>query len=405
MSGKTPVLTYIIGTYPGLTTTFIDREITALRKMGVTLRILSIRKPWTQLSAQQEILREGVTYLLPVKWLALFRSHLYFALRRSGRYFATLGYLLSRPHPSLKARAMTLLHFGEGVYAAYLLRQQGGEHLHAHFIDRAATVALVIGRLLGIPYSVTAHASDIYVSPLLLREKLAGAKFVATCTGYNRNYLAQFGRDLFNHKLMCIYHGLETGIYQRSQPAKGGRPVILSVGQLKERKGFRYLVEACRALRDRGMDFECRIIGEGPLRQALEVQIQQLGLVEQVKLYGPLPHEAVIEQYEQATVFALPAILSADGDRDGIPNVILEALAMELPVVSTCHSGVPEVVEDGRNGLLVPPEDVGALAGALEHLIRNSEIRRRLGKEGRQIVAERFDPERNIRRLLEAFMS
>jgi len=259
---------------------------------------------------------------------------------------------------------------------------------------------------------------------VLLKEKLAGAKFVSTCTAYNRSYLSQFGRDLFNHKLLCIYHGLEIERYVKEQrtnpviPVTGSSmrsgsdprtgldcPVILSVGQLKERKGLNYLVEACRILRDRGIQFECRIIGEGPLRPALETQIQQSGLDKQVKLHGALPHEAVIEQYEQATVFALPAIQGADGDRDGIPNVILEALAMELPVVSTQHSGVPEVVEDGVNGLLVPPEDARALANAMEQLIHSPETRRQFGRVGRQVVAERFDPETNTRRLLEAFAS
>ena len=427
MNRKPPALTYIIGAYPNLTMTFIDREITTLRRMGVQLRILSLRQPWTKLSTQQEALREGITYLMPIKWLALLGSQLYFPLRKPRRFFGTLRYLLTRPHPSLKARGMTLLHFGQGVYAAYLLREDPGEHLHAHFIDRAATVALVASRLLDIPYSVTAHASDIYVNPVLLKEKLAGAKFVSTCTAYNRSYLSQFGQNLFNHKLLCIYHGLEIKHYvkeQRARPVTSVIPVtgssirsaselsvgpdlsvILSVGQLKERKGLNFLVEACRILKDRGIQFECRIVGEGPLRPALEAQIQQLGLNDQVKLYGALPHEAVIEQYEQATVFTLPAIQGADGDRDGIPNVILEALAMELPVVSTQHSGVPEVVEDGVNGLLVPPEDAQALADALEQLIHSPETRQQFGKVGRQVVAERFDPEKNTRRLLEAFAS
>jgi glycosyltransferase involved in cell wall biosynthesis len=298
---------------------------------------------------------------------------------------------------------MTLLHFIEGVYAAWHLRSDPGQHLHAHFIDRAATVALVAGRLLGIPYSVTSHASDIYVGPVLLREKLAGAKFVATCTGYNRSYLAQYGSQLFDHKLLCIYHGLETDRYTRAQRPIGDQAVILTVGQLKERKGFAYLVEACQALKARGLDFECRIVGEGPLRPELEEQIRRLGLEGRVHLLGALPHEEVIEQYQQATVFALPAVLGSDGDRDGIPNVILEALSMELPVVSTRHSGVPEVVEDGIDGLLVEPADSQALAVALERLICDGEMRSALGSAGRKIVAERFDPETNTRRLLEAF--
>jgi glycosyltransferase involved in cell wall biosynthesis len=400
---KPPALTYIIGTYPGLTTTFIDREVTLLRKMGVQLRIVSIRKPWTQLSPQQEALRTGVRYLLPVDRQGLLNSQIHFLFRRPGRYFGTLIYLLTRPHPSLKARGKTFLHFVEGVYAAYLLRREPGEHLHAHFIDRAATVALVASRLLNVPYSVTAHASDIYVSPVLLPEKLAGAKFVATCTGYNRDYLAKRGQNLFDHKLLCIYHGLETDRYQRTQFSNPARPIILSVGQLMERKGFPYLIEACKILRDRGVDFECRIIGDGPIRAALQAQIHQLGLEDRVTLCGSVSHQQVITEYEQATLFTLPAILGSDGDRDGIPNVILEALAMELPVVSTDHSGIPEVVEDGVNGLLVPQANAQALAAAVERLLSDPQMRQTFGRAGRQIVSERFDPQKNIHRLLEAF--
>ncbi len=405
MNGKTPSIIYIIGTYPGLTTTFIDREVMALRSMGVRLQILSIRQPWTKLSAEQEALRKDVTYLLPVKWLPLIISHLSYALTKPKHFFSTLVYLLTRPHPSLRARLMTLIHFVEGVYAAYMLRHTPGQHLHAHFIDRAATVALVASRLLGIPYSVTAHASDIYVNPVLLKEKLANAKFASTCTAYNRSYLSQFGKDLFNHKLLCIYHGLELERYVNEQHTRTGRPIILSVGQLQERKGLSYLVEACGILRDRGVQFECRIIGEGPLRPTLQEQIHQLELEDYVRLVGALPHEEVIAQYQEATVFALPAILGKDGDRDGIPNVILEALSMGLPVVSTAHSGIPEVIEEGVNGLLVPPEDAQAFSSALERLICDPEMGNAFGKAGRKIVADRFNPEKNARRLLEAFVA
>jgi len=405
MNGKTSSITYIIGTYPGLTTTFIDREVMALRGMGVQVQILSIRQPWTKLSAEQEALRKDVTYLLPVKWLPLIISHLSYAFTKPRRFFSTLVYLLTRPHPSLRARLMTLIHFIEGVYAAYMLRRAPGQHLHAHFIDRAATVALVASRLLDIPYSVTAHASDIYVNPVLLKEKLASAKFVSTCTAYNRSYLSQFGKDLFNHKLLCIYHGLELERYVYEQRPNSARPVILSVGQLQERKGLSYLVEACGMLRDRGIQFECRIIGDGPLRPTLQDQIQRLGLENFVRLLGALPHEEVIAQYREATVFTLPAILGKDGDRDGIPNVILEALSMGLPVVSTSHSGIPEVIEEGVNGLLVPPEDASALSVALERLICDPEMGSAFGKAGRQIVADRFNPQKNARRLLEAFIA
>lgn len=395
-------LTYIIGTYPSLTTTFIDREILAARRSGVDVRILSIRRSTSQLSAEQERLRQDVTYLLPVAWLAFVAGHLRLAIFDAWVYWGTLIYLLTRRHPSLRARLMTLLHFAEGVYAAHLLRHIPGDQLHAHFVDRAATVALVASRLLRIPYSVTAHANDIYVSPVLLSEKLGAASSVITCTGYNQAHLVKLGAGSFDDKVNCIYHGLDLHHYQPSDADRSGKPLLLSVGQLKEKKGLNYLIDACRCLQQRGYDFECQIVGAGPLRSQLEAQIREAGLAAMVRLCGALPHAEVIEKLRQANVFVLPCVLSANGDRDGIPNALLEAMAMQLPVISTAISGIPEVVSDGVNGLLVSPADAEALATALARLLDDAALRRDLGLAGRQTVVEQFDVEWNVRRMLAA---
>jgi glycosyltransferase involved in cell wall biosynthesis len=398
-------LAYIIGTYPSLTMTFIDREIRRLRGRGVSLRVVSIRRPRAPLSAEQRELQDGVRYLLPAPVLAFLAAHLRFAALRPAAYFGVLLYLLSRRHPTLKARGMTLLHFAEAVYAAYLLRDDRCDQIHAHFADRAATLALVASRLLGVPYSITAHANDIYVAPVLLPEKLANARFVATCTSYNRAHLAGLGGDSLGQKLSRIYHGLDVSRYTPNGGPPPGRPLVLAVGQLKQKKGFAYLLEACGLLKEAGCDFECQIIGEGPLRADLEAQIRRLGLEGSVELRGALPHDAVIAAYAHATLFVLPCVVGSDGDRDGIPNVILEAMAMGLPVVSTRHSGIPEAVEDGVNGLLVPPGDAQALAAALARLLADPVARREFGRQGRQKVTEYFDAERNVDRLLDHFIA
>jgi glycosyltransferase involved in cell wall biosynthesis len=298
----------------------------------------------------------------------------------------------------------TVLHFGLGVYAAHHLRHHAPCHLHAHFVDRATVVALVAGRLLGMPYSVTAHANDIYVNPVLLPEKLAEAQFVATCTHYNETYLANLDGMALRRKLHCIYHGLDLDQYCAEEKQHPPRPLIISVGQLKEKKGFVYLLRACRLLQDRGYDFRCQIVGEGPLRGTLEEEIQRLGLADTVSLCGALPHQAVIQKYREAAVFVLPCVLGADGDRDGIPNVILEAMAMALPVVSTRHSGIPEVVCDGWNGLLTPPEDETAVAEAIASLLDNPKQRQQFGLMGRQTVVDKFSIESNVARLLAEFL-
>lgn len=397
MTMKKFSLVYIIGTYPGLTTTFIDREIEAIRAQGVTVRVISIRKPHTLLSQAQKQLQEITTYLLPVQWGRFIRTHLRFAFRKPKNYFGTLLKLLTNPHPDLASRFKTLLHFMEGVSAAGLISERPCDHVHAHFADRAATLAFVVGELMDVPYSLTAHANDIYIKPILLPLKLMQAKFVATCTAYNRQHLA----DLvpLNGKLHCLYHGLDLEAYHptsdSTEPA-----LITSVGQLKEKKGFHDLVRACQVLKQKGYSFQCQIIGEGPLRPALEQQIRDLQLESCVVLCGALPHELIVQEYQRSILFVLPCITASDGDRDGIPNVILEALAMQLPVVSTRHSGIPEVVSDGVNGLLVPPADVPLLVSAMERLLNDSALRAQMGARGRQTVMEKFDITRNANRLL-----
>ena len=396
-------LAYIIGAYPSLTMTFIDREIRALREQGVQIQVVSIRRPLGRLSPEQEELKPDVIYLLPFSISLLIIGHLYFACLHPAAYFGALVYLLTRSHPNLKSRWMTLLHFLEGVHAAYLLRARSCAHIHAHFVDRAAIVALVASRLLGVRYSVTAHARDIYVDPILLPEKLSGAKFVATCTAFNKAHLSKLIQDNLADKISCIYHGLDMANYQPQPLIPNGKPLVISVGQLREKKGFSFLIEACRLLKAWGYEFECQIVGEGPLRGPLEKQIRQYSLEGMVILCGALPHQEVIQKYGQATLFVLPSTPGPDGDRDGIPNVILEALAMTLPVVSTQQSGIPEVIENGHNGLLVPSADAGALAKAMVGLLDNPVLGRQLGERGRQTVAVRFNLEQNVGQLLREF--
>lgn len=396
-------IVYIIGTYPRLTTTFIDREINSLEELGVNIKIFSIRPPSGILSQAQIESMTRIQYLLPVNLVSLVIGHIRFIIAQPKIFFGTLIYLVSCPHPTIKSRIRTFLHFNEGVYAAHQLSTEQFDHIHAHFMDRAATIALVVSRFLDAPYSLTAHAGDIYVDPVLLQEKMSAAKFIATCTEYNKSYLEQFGEGLFNHKLFCIYHSLAIDKYNAQENRKRETCMMLSVGQLKEKKGFDYLLRACRILVDHGHTFECQIVGEGPLRGYLESRIKELSLENLVQLCGALPHQKVIEKYQQANFFVLPAILASDGDRDGIPNVILEAMTMDLPIVSTIHSAIPEVVEDGFNGLLVPPGDEHALAEGLEKLITNPDYAEELGSRGRMIVREKFDPLTNSKMLLDQF--
>jgi glycosyltransferase involved in cell wall biosynthesis len=206
-------------------------------------------------------------------------------------------------------------------------------------------------------------------------------------------------------KVRCIYHGLDMSEYAPGRAPRRDRPLLLAVGQLKPKKGFHHLLDACRILLERGSSFDCEIVGDGSLRAELAARIGELGLRSRVRLLGALPHEAVVKKYREATVFALPCVTGPDGDRDGIPNVILEAMAMGVPVVSTRHSGIPEAVEDGRTGLLVPPGDPQEIATAIERLLGDPVLRERLGSRGRERVRKVFDIDANARALLAEVVS
>jgi glycosyltransferase involved in cell wall biosynthesis len=403
---KDLTICYIIGTYPDFSTTFIDREIRMMRQWGLNIRLLSIRQPVLHKALSQEQLsyQSQVIYLIPVQWLSFLAGHLHFWVMRPGSYLRTLMYLITRPHPSVRGRLMTLIHFAEGVYAAYLLRNHGVDHLHAHFVERAATVTLVVSRLLDIPYSLAIHAGgDIFVHPVLLPEKFAHAKFVISCTQYNLDYLKQQGIPNLDDKAFCIYHGLDFDRYLRTveqdQP-----PLLLAVGQLVEKKGFEYLIKACRRLDDQGQELICHIIGPGAERQKLEQLITKLELQDTVKLLGALPHDQVVEHYQRATIFALPCIRSQDGDLDGIPNVLAEAMAAQLPVVSTRVSAIPELIQNEVNGLLVPPNDEPALATAIARLLNDPALRARIGEAGRQTIIEKFNIIQNVRAVYDVFV-
>jgi glycosyltransferase involved in cell wall biosynthesis len=393
---------YVVGTYPLLTTTFIDREISALRGWGLDVRIVAVRRPPPDvpLSGEQRALARRTTYLLPVAWRTLLAAHLRFLVTRPGAYIGVLVHLVTRPHPDHRARAKTLLHFGEGVLAAHVVDARDLRELHAHFADRAATIALVASRLLRRPFTLSVHAgADIFVRPVLLREKCTAARHVVTCTSHNKAHLARLVGDGLDRKITTIPHGLDLDGYRPGSAAHDGLPLVLAVGQLAERKGFAHLVAACAVLRGQGGRFACRIIGRGPQRAELEELIATLSLGDVVSLAGALSHEAVVDQYRQATMVVLPCVRTSDGDVDGIPNVLVEAMALGLPVVSSDLPAIRELITDGVDGLLVPAGDAERLASAVRRILDDARLRRRLGGEARRAVVERFDVETNVRRL------
>lgn len=309
---------------------------------------------------------------------------------------------------NLKAKKRFL---AAGVVAKFL-KEKGVEHLHAHFANDPATVARFVHALTGIPYSFTAHAKDIFLSPqTVLRDKIHTAKFVVTCTKYNRRYLQNLSRN--GTPIHTVYHGLDDGIFSNSNvrrakerlPAAGigAPPLILSVGRLVEKKGFDVLLEACQILRKERLLFRCEIIGEGPMAERLSRLLLEFDLKEQVQILKFIPQEKLVKKYPQAKVFALPCQITRNGDRDGIPNVLLEAMAMGLPVVATDVSGISEVVVPFKNGILVPPQNPQALAAAMKEVLTNQQAYRHFITAAKKLVNENFNLTNNVTQLKNLF--
>jgi glycosyltransferase involved in cell wall biosynthesis len=278
---------------------------------------------------------------------------------------------------------------------AALAKLKGVEHFHAHFGQEATTVAMLASRLTDIPYSFTAHAYDIYddlrVDQELLKEKVRQARFVVTVCDHNRRVLTTLCGQKVARKIIRIYNGIDIAQF-RPDPLVARQPgLILAVGRLVGKKGFRDLVRACRFLQDNGTSFKCLIVGEGEERDRLNQQIGALGLKDRVTLLGPLTQEEVLRLMREATVLVLPCVVSSSGNQDGLPSVLIEALAVELPAISTTLSGIPEIIEHGRTGLLVPPGDSMSLASTIEQVFGNPGLRERLARAGLRKVRAQFD--------------
>lgn len=401
-----PVVAYVSQQFPCLTMTFIYREVLALRRQGLTIRPISTWRPPAGVMSEEALGLIGETfYIFPLPWLRLLGDHLRYLLTRPKRYLGTLGQLVLFNREPLRHRLRLLVHFVYAVQAAAEIERCQAQHIHADFALNAATVAMVASRLTGRPFSFTAHAADIFVDPILLREKIAAASFVVTISEYNRRYLVSLvGDNGVADKIHIVHYGLDIGQFTPDPNQKPNAiPVLLTVGRLVEKKGLRYLIKACHILAERGRDFKCYIVGQGPEEPMLRELIAQWGLAGQVHLLGAMPQERVREWLQRADIFVLPCVVANDGDQDGIPVVLLEAMAMKIPVVSTSLSGIPELVENGINGLLVPPADGVALAEAIDELLMNPGQRARMGVLGRDKVLEEFNIQGSAQRLLALF--
>jgi glycosyltransferase involved in cell wall biosynthesis len=274
-------------------------------------------------------------------------------------------------------------------------------HVHAHFATHPALAGLIIYRLTGIPFSFTAHGSDLHVERRMLDKKVAAAAFAVTISSYNKALIIQECEEEMGDKIHVIHCGIDPTVFvPRPKHRIDGLFHILCIGSFEEVKGHTYLIEACRILRERGVDFRCHLVGAGPRRRLLETQVKQAALQHHVQFHGGLPRTQVAAMLQSSDVAVLASVPTRSGKREGIPVSLMEAMASGVPVVSSDMASIPELVESGRSGLLVPPRDAAALAAALQTLRDDETLRSQLGQAGRTKILQEFNLYKNVVTLL-----
>jgi glycosyltransferase involved in cell wall biosynthesis len=404
-----PVLGMILKGYPRISETFISNEILLLEQLGFSVHIFSMRpgrEGFTHASVAR--IRARVDYL-PETFLRnahrLIARNLCLLIRAPRRYAGGLA-VMGRRFRRTRNPA-SLRHFLQaGWLVEARLPGSGVVHLHAHFAHSPTSVALYAAALSGLPFSFTAHAKDIYTTdPEQLREKIARARFVVTCTEYNRRHLCGLAGGTAT-PIHRIYHGIDTEFFGNDTPERPPPSApyrLLTVARLTEKKGIPTVLEALKLLKERGVDFRHALIGDGLDREAILAHIPRLGLEGVCRWVGSQPHHVVLEHYRQADLFVIGCEIAANGDRDGIPNVLFESMAMGVPVAATSVSAIPELVEPGRTGLLAAPGRPAELADAMLRLLTDAGLRRRVIPAARERVLRDFDNRRLVGRLAEIY--
>lgn len=396
---NSPKIAYILLWFPEPTQTFILDEVNTMAGLGLDVTVFTLYgpRPPARLAGMA-----GVR--VPVVHLGLAAAKDLFAsltrLRQDWGPEAPqfLRRVLARRWRSLETAGEALWAGLAGVHLAGRLRAAGISHIHAPWADGPATAAWVAATLSGLPFSFCGHAHDMYPPDGALEEKLAAASFVRTISDANRRYLSDLAPAAAD-KIVHITYGAPLAAAPRP-PRESAPPFrLLAIGRLVEKKGFPVLLAACRRLMEEGVDFRLKLAGDGPERRRLMALVQDYALGDRVNFLGHVPHNTVPHLFQEADLFIMPCVVARRGDRDGLPNVILEAMALEVPVVATDVNGVNEAVLPGETGWLAPPEEPLLLAQAMREALFQPDEARRRAKAGRELVQREFHSPTNYARL------
>jgi glycosyltransferase involved in cell wall biosynthesis len=400
-------IAYLMSHYPAVSHAFVLREVEHLRATGLEVDTLSIHG-----AAKEELLSAGdraaaatTASVLPTDARELVSAHVVALARAPHRYFSTLALALRTGAPGLRERLWHLFYFAEAMILLRHCRRADIAHLHAQFADSATDVAMLVThyrrgeRVDGYPctWSLAVHGSvEFYnVDRHGLTDKIEDAKFAVGISDFGRSQLMRLSNSSRWDHIYVVRCGVDLAVYEppRERSSSATSAEVLFVGRLLHGKGLSLLFEAVAELRQRGLDVTVTVVGDGPARAEVEAAAHSLRLSEHVRLLGSVGQDDLLARYAAADVFCLPSFA------EGIPVVAMEAMAMELPVVTTRIMGIPELVEDGTHGLLVPPGRVDALTDALERLVRAPEERGRMGAAGREKVRADYDVARSARRM------
>jgi glycosyltransferase involved in cell wall biosynthesis/peptidoglycan/xylan/chitin deacetylase (PgdA/CDA1 family) len=403
--GRPPAVAYVMSRFPKISETFILTEMLAMERAGVRVEVFPLIREKAKLVHPEAQAVVDRAHYLPVVSPEILASHVYWLRRDARAYLGALRDVTRGTLGSMNFLFGALASFPKVVHAARLMEAEGVTHVHCHFATHPAVAGFIVHRLTGIPYSFTAHGSDLHVERRMLPEKVAEAAFVATVSEYNRKLIVEECGGRFADKVHIVRAGVDTGRFASAtngdRPPADGPLRIVSVGTLHEVKGQGHLIDACRQLVAQGIGVECRFIGEGDDREKLEGQIEAAGLTGSVVLVGAATAPEVAAEMRRAHVLVAPSVPTAGGKREGIPVVLMEAMSTGLPVVASDLSGIPELVVDGVAGLLTPPGDAAAIAAALAKLHADPSLRARLGAQGRARVEDEFDVVRSVERLVQ----
>lgn len=394
---------YVVSRFPKLSETFVLREMVALEALGWEIELFPLLQgDGAVVHAEAEPWLPRARRVNGQPW-ELLRSNLAALVRAPGDYLSLWACVLQGYRRSPRALIRALALVPGSVYLAAMVRRDGVPHLHAHFATYPLLAAWVVHRLTGTPYSVTVHAHDLFTGTPMLIRKLADAQFVVAISEYNRNFLVSEVDDNLAGRTAVVHCGVVSELYGPTGPRTAPEGVldVLCIGSLQEYKGQIHLIEACRLLVDRGQSVRCRIVGEGAWRSVLAGAISAAGLDGIVELLGSRTEREVAVLLRECDVYVQPSVVATDGQMEGIPVSLMEALATGLPVVSSDLSGVPELVRHGETGWLVPPGDPGALADALEEVALRPELALARGAAGRAHVKREFELRDNVGALSE----